>query len=73
MHFVGAILPLTVIWDLGDVFLGIVILPNLLAMVILAPQVVEMTKSYFEREPWHANVEARQRYLQEKRERKGKK
>jgi alanine or glycine:cation symporter, AGCS family len=68
MHFVGAILPLTVIWDLGDVFLGIVILPNLLAMVILAPRVVEMTRSYFEREPWHANVEARQRYLREKRE-----
>ena len=70
MHFVGAILPLTVIWDLGDVFLGIVILPNLLAMVILAPQVVEMTKSYFEREPWYDNVEARQRYLEEKRKKK---
>ncbi|MFW6206293.1 MAG: alanine/glycine:cation symporter family protein, partial [Gemmatimonadota bacterium] len=72
MHFVGAVLPLTVIWDLGDVFLGIVILPNLLAMVVLAPQVVEMTKSYFEREPWHANIEARQRYLRQKRERKRK-
>jgi AGCS family alanine or glycine:cation symporter len=70
MHFMGAILPLTVIWDLGDVFLGIVILPNLLAMVVLAPQVVEMTKSYFEREPWYDNVEARQRYLEEKRRKK---
>ncbi len=68
MHFVGAILPLTVIWDLGDVFLGIVILPNLIAMVLLAPQVVEMTKSYFERQPWLSNVEARQRYLKDKRE-----
>jgi AGCS family alanine or glycine:cation symporter len=72
MHFIGAILPLTVIWDLGDVFLGIVILPNLLAMVILSPQVVEMTASYFKREPWWSNVEARQRYLQEKREGKRK-
>lgn len=72
MHFVGAILPLTVIWDLGDVFLGIVILPNLLAMVILAPKVVEMTKSYFEREPWYDNIEARQRYLREKKEGKRK-
>ncbi len=68
MHFVGAILPLTVIWDLGDVFLGIVILPNLIAMVILAPQVVEMTKSYFERQPWKSNEEAHQRYLADKRE-----
>ncbi len=70
MHFVGAILPLTVIWDLGDVFLGIVILPNLLAMVILSPQVIEMTRSYFEREPWHSNVEARRRYLEQKRREK---
>lgn len=68
MHFVGAILPLTVIWDLGDVFLGIVILPNLLAMVVLAPQVVDMTRSYFERKPWYSNIEAHQRYLREKRE-----
>ncbi len=70
MHFVGAILPLTVIWDLGDVFLGIVILPNLLAMVILTPQVVEMAKSYFEREPWVENREAHERYVKDKRERR---
>ncbi|MFP4624105.1 MAG: alanine/glycine:cation symporter family protein [Gemmatimonadota bacterium] len=72
MHFVGAVLPLTVIWDLGDVFLGIVILPNLLAMIILSPQVAEMTKSYFERKPWMSNVEARQRYLKDRRERRRK-
>jgi AGCS family alanine or glycine:cation symporter len=70
MHFLGAILPLTVIWALGDVFLGIVILPNLLAMVILAPKVIEMTRSYFEREPWYSNVEARQRYLERRRREK---
>lgn len=51
-HFIGATLPLAVIWDLGDVFLGIVIWPNLIALGLLAPQVVAMTKDYFERKPW---------------------
>ena len=52
LHFVGAVLPLSVIWGIGDVFLGLVIWPNLIALGILAPQVVAMTKDYFERKPW---------------------
>lgn len=52
-HFVGAVLPLAVIWNMGDVLLGIVIWPNLIALGLLAPQVVAMTKDYFERKPWH--------------------
>ena len=52
LHFVGAVLPLSVIWDLGDVFLSIVIWPNLIALAILAPKVVEMTRDYFRRKPW---------------------
>jgi len=67
MHFMGAVIPLTVIWDLGDVFLGIVIIPNLIALIFLSGQVSEMTKGYFERKPWLSNREARQRYLDERR------
>jgi alanine or glycine:cation symporter, AGCS family len=67
MHFMGAVVPLTVIWDLGDVFLGIVIIPNLIALIFLSGQVSDMTKSYFERRPWESNLEARRRYLEEKR------
>ncbi|MEM7152586.1 MAG: sodium:alanine symporter family protein [Myxococcota bacterium] len=52
MHFLGAVLPLQLAWDLGDVLLGIVILPNLIALVMLSPQVAEMTRSYFRRRPW---------------------
>ncbi|MCH9687498.1 MAG: sodium:alanine symporter family protein [Deltaproteobacteria bacterium] len=52
MHFLGAVLPLKLAWDLGDVLLGIVILPNLIALVMLSPQVVEMTRDYFRRRPW---------------------
>ena len=67
IHFIGALLPLTVIWDLGDVFLGIVIIPNLIALIMLSPQVAEMTKSYFERKAWQGNVEAHKRYVEDKR------
>ena len=52
MHFVGAVLPLSVIWAIGDVFLAIVIWPNLIALGLLAPKVVEMTRDYFGRRPW---------------------
>ena len=52
MHFIGAVLPLGVIWAMGDVLLAIVIWPNLIALGLLAPKVVEMTRDYFERRPW---------------------
>ncbi|WP_419935290.1 alanine/glycine:cation symporter family protein [Candidatus Palauibacter sp.] len=52
MHFIGAVLPLAVVWALGDVFLAIVIIPNLIALIFLAPQITEMTESYFTRSPW---------------------
>ena len=51
-HFLGAVLPLAVVWALGDVSLAIVIWPNLIALIFLAPTVVEETRSYFERKPW---------------------
>ncbi len=58
MHFVGAVLPLTTIWNLGDIFLGILIWPNLLALLLLSPVVVKMTRSYFDRKPWMENAKA---------------
>jgi alanine or glycine:cation symporter, AGCS family len=61
MHFVGAVAPLASIWALGDIFLGIVIYPNLLALLLLSPKVAELTKSYFERKPWVENAEAHKR------------
>ncbi len=59
MHFVGAVLPLAVVWSLGDVFLAIVIVPNLIALAFLAPKLKKMTDSYFERSPWTKLGEAR--------------
>jgi alanine or glycine:cation symporter, AGCS family len=72
MHFMGAVVPLTVIWDLGDVFLGVVIIPNLIALIILSGQVTDMTRSYFERRPWTSNLEAHRRYVEERRAKRRK-
>ncbi|MDT8367873.1 MAG: sodium:alanine symporter family protein [Longimicrobiales bacterium] len=52
MHFFGAIVPLAVVWSLGDIALAIVIIPNLIALLFLSGQVREMSRSYFERRPW---------------------
>ncbi|MGH7503550.1 MAG: alanine/glycine:cation symporter family protein [Longimicrobiales bacterium] len=69
MHFVGAVATLNLIWRIGDVFLGIVILPNLLALLILSPKVVALTKSYFERRPWIENADVHRRLEERKRTR----
>ena len=69
MHFVGAVATLDVIWRLGDVFLGVVILPNLLALLILSPKIVELTKSYFDRKPWVENAAVHKRAAEAKRRR----
>jgi len=66
-HFVGAVLPLAAVWGMGDVLLAIVILPNLLALILLVPQVKEMTDDYFQREPWMENYEKRQQWKREGR------
>jgi AGCS family alanine or glycine:cation symporter len=67
MHFIGAVLPLTTIWDLGDIFLAIVIVPNLIALVLLSPQVVEETRSYFQRKPWVENAAAHKAWKEKQR------
>jgi AGCS family alanine or glycine:cation symporter len=67
MHFFGALVSLQVIWDLGDVALGIVILPNLLALVLLSGKVKDLTNSYFEREPWRENYEVHKQIVEDRR------
>jgi AGCS family alanine or glycine:cation symporter len=66
-HFLGAMVSLQVAWTLGDVFLGLVILPNLFALIMLSPKIAEMTKSYFERKPWVENAAAHRRAIEERR------
>lgn len=52
MHFAGAVFALSTVWTLGDVALGMVTFPNLLAILLLSGVVARLTKSYFERKPW---------------------
>ena len=56
MHFVGAVLNLTTVWALGDIALGLVTFPNLVALVVLSGSVVKITDSYFERKPWEKDA-----------------
>ncbi len=59
MHFVGATVPLATIWVVGDIALGLVTFPNLVALVFLSGVVARLTKSYFERKPWLDNYAER--------------
>jgi AGCS family alanine or glycine:cation symporter len=52
MNFVGAITALTTIWTIGDIALGLVVVPNLIALIALSGKLKELTNSYFERKPW---------------------
>ncbi|MEX2632949.1 MAG: sodium:alanine symporter family protein [Balneolales bacterium] len=47
MHFIGAMLGLTLIWNIGDVMLGIMTIPNLIALFGLSGVVYKLTKTYF--------------------------
>ena len=68
MHFGGAVLTLHVVWTIGDITLGAVILPNLIALVLLSGKVAELTRSYFERRPWVQNAEAHRQAVARARE-----
>ncbi|MEM6794833.1 MAG: alanine/glycine:cation symporter family protein, partial [Acidobacteriota bacterium] len=57
MHFLGAVSGLNAIWAFGDVALGLVTFPNLVALVLLSGQVSKLTNSYFERQPWVQNID----------------
>ena len=48
--FLGSILPLKAVWTYGDVALGLMTLPNLIAVFLLAGGVARATKEYFSRE-----------------------
>ena len=54
-HFLGAIIAVTTIWDLGDVALSLVTLPNVITLILLSGLLKKITDSYFERKPWVGN------------------
>ena len=56
VNFLGGIAPLATVWAIGDIALGLVIIPNLVAVVLLSDKLKEITDSYFDREAWLDNV-----------------
>ncbi len=62
MRIAGALVAANIAWDLGDIFLSIVILPNLLALLLLSGEVRNLMDRYFERKPWIESAEARRRW-----------
>jgi len=48
-HFVGAILGLTLVWSIGDITLGLMTIPNIIALFLLSGVVAKLTKDYFNR------------------------
>ncbi|PSQ86651.1 MAG: sodium:alanine symporter family protein [Bacteroidetes bacterium QS_3_64_15] len=61
MNFTGAVTALTTIWTIGDIALGIVIVPNLIAVLMLTDKVKEVTDDYLERKPWMAVTQGEER------------
>lgn len=49
MHFVGAVLSLTMVWAIGDIALGIMTIPNLIGLFALSGVVVKLTNDYFKK------------------------
>ena len=44
--FVGANLTINMAWTFGDIALGFMVVPNLIAILLLSPLLVKMTKEY---------------------------
>jgi alanine or glycine:cation symporter, AGCS family len=47
--FLGTMLALQTVWDFGDVALGLMAVPNLIAVFLLTPKIVELSRDYFRR------------------------
>jgi AGCS family alanine or glycine:cation symporter len=56
--FVGSVSALEVVWAYGDLALGLMAVPNLLAVILLTPKVVTMTRDYFARMDAAAEAES---------------
>jgi AGCS family alanine or glycine:cation symporter len=50
MIFTGAVLELETVWTFGDVMLGLMAIPNLIALIALSGKVVKITNEYFAKE-----------------------
>lgn len=47
--FAGCLFAADIVWELADTFNGLMVIPNLIAIVVLAPQVKKIYKSFLEK------------------------
>jgi AGCS family alanine or glycine:cation symporter len=47
--FAGPYLTVSVVWGIADVFNGLMAFPNLVALLVLTPEVARTTRAYFAR------------------------
>jgi AGCS family alanine or glycine:cation symporter len=52
--YVGAVIPLAVVWDAADMFNAFMAIPNLIALIFLSGVIVSETKKYL----WNHNLDA---------------
>ena len=48
-NFLGAILPLTFVWNFGDIALSLMTIPNLIGVILLTGTLKKITSDYFDR------------------------
>ncbi len=53
--FVGAVVQLEFVWNFSDITLGLMALPNLIALIALSGVVISLTKDYFSRKHVRTN------------------
>ena len=49
-NFMGAILPLTFVWNFGDIALSLMTIPNLIGVLFLTGALKKITSEYFAKE-----------------------
>ena len=47
MVVVGSVTELTLAWDIADTLNGLMAIPNLVAVLLLSPVVIKLTKEHF--------------------------
>ena len=56
MVLAGSVLEAQLAWDISDTFNGLMMIPNLIGVLVLSPQVMECTKNYVDRKFKHKDI-----------------
>ncbi|MCB6611146.1 amino acid carrier protein [[Clostridium] symbiosum] len=58
---IGAIQKISLVWTIQDLAMGLVIIPNMIALIILFPQVRKQTKDYFSNPKFYPQAASKKR------------